>query len=142
MWRAVPARVSASGETSMPTRSGSILGDSVCQSAFIAREHRFATGSPGEALGVSNATLAQLARCVQRLLERLRERSGVLRVCPKGDPTRGLVQRCVRGHDRGRSAGHCFHDRQAEALETRWIREGGRAAVETRELVVADEAEQ
>src|SRR5207237_10914445 len=82
MCRAVPARVSASGETSKPTRKRGAIVAPVCQSAFVARQHRLAAGAPREAGGVGEAALPQLGRPHQRLLERLREGLRVIRIGP------------------------------------------------------------
>ena len=82
------------------------------------------------------------ARSGERLLERVGEGLGVVRVGPQGGLAARLVQRRMRGDHRRDAARERLDDRDPEALEARRVGEGRRAAVEPGELLVGDEAEQ
>ena len=70
-----------------------------------------------------------------------RHRLGALRVAADGRVAGGLVHGRMRRGDDRRAAGHRLGDRHPEPLEPRGIDDGGGAAVERRELVVADPPE-
>ena len=132
--RAVPARVSASGETSMPTRidleSLQSSLEAVRTASPQARQVKCervldagaGAGRRGRLKGPANASGSSGRR--------------------EGPPAGGLVQGRVGGDDRRRAAGERLDHRDAEALEARRVGEGGGAAIQARELVVRDEAEE
>ena len=65
------------------------LGESVCQSALVARQHCFAAGPPGEARGVGEPALSQRGRPIERALQRRGEGLGILWI-----GTQSRVARC------------------------------------------------